>query len=326
MKDFDRLHIRFRQFGGWRLIVQYARMGVLWIGVKEIVCCAIMGRSMKTVYPKITQRVDEILKRRLSTDNGISSEELPTSSTLPRRERDFEGVPIWFCWLQGMDQAPELVHACLKSLHSLPDSQVVVIDRDNYKDYIEFPDYILEKYHKGWIPPALMSDILRLSLLSRYGGIWIDSTVLCTYSGVHSEFWKCIKDSEFYVYRYIKNGRVTGLSNWFIAAKPNNIIVNEVLQLLYAYWKDFDCVVEYYMMHLFISWSAKKHPEYFSMMPKGNSFHAIMLGGALEKVYDEVSWDNLTKHVLFHKMSYRHTDKAKAIEGSYYNYIIEKYS
>ncbi len=29
IKDFDKFNARFRQFGGWRLVWQYARMGVL---------------------------------------------------------------------------------------------------------------------------------------------------------------------------------------------------------------------------------------------------------------------------------------------------------
>lgn len=32
MVDFDRMITRFRQFGGWRLVYQYVRMGVLWTG------------------------------------------------------------------------------------------------------------------------------------------------------------------------------------------------------------------------------------------------------------------------------------------------------
>lgn len=325
MKDFDRLRIRFKQFGGWRLVVQYARMGVLWIGVKEIVLCAIKGKSMKAVYPKITRRVDEILYKSLTPtlpkrEGACRTEGAVTPSTTGGGG---EETIIWFCWLQGMEQAPELVHACLKSLRSLPDAKIIVVDKDNYKDYIEFPDYILEKYHKGYIPHATMSDMLRLALLSKHGGVWIDSTVLATYREEHAVFWKSILDSDFYLYRYFRNGRVNGISTWFIAAKPNNPIVNETLWLMYAYWKDYDCLVEYYLIHLFISWSAKRHPEYFRMMPKGNSYHAIMLGDALDKAYNEASWNNLTEHVLFHKMTYRHTEKAKATKGSYYNHIIQ---
>lgn len=318
MKDFDRLRIRFKQFGGWRLIMQYAKMGVLWIGIKEIIRCAIKGKSMKAVYPKITQKVDAILYEQYS-------HLIPSQDSSPTPIKYGQENIIWFCWLQGMEQAPELVHACLKSLRSLPNAKIVVVDKNNYKDYIEFPDYIIEKYHKGYIPHATMSDMLRLALLSKHGGVWIDSTVLCTYKDKHYDFWKSILDSDFFLYRYFKNGKVNGISTWFIAAKPNNPIVNDTLRLMYAYWKDYNCLVEYYMIHLFISWSAKLHPEYIKMMPKGNSYHAIMLGGALEKKYNKDSWDNLTEHVLFHKMTYRHTEKAKAIEGSYYNYVINSY-
>ena len=36
MLDFDNLKSRFRQFGGWRLVWQYIRMGVLWTGVSVL--------------------------------------------------------------------------------------------------------------------------------------------------------------------------------------------------------------------------------------------------------------------------------------------------
>lgn len=61
MKDFDKLRTRLVQFGGWRLVWQYARMGVLWTGVKALASCATSGRSLKSAYPAITKRVDEIL-------------------------------------------------------------------------------------------------------------------------------------------------------------------------------------------------------------------------------------------------------------------------
>ncbi|WP_302293178.1 hypothetical protein [Leyella stercorea] len=61
MKDFDKLRTRLVQFGGWQLVWQYARMGVLWTGVKALASCATSGRSLKSAYPAITKRVDEIL-------------------------------------------------------------------------------------------------------------------------------------------------------------------------------------------------------------------------------------------------------------------------
>ncbi len=64
MVEFDRLITRFRQFGGWRLVWQYVRMGVLWTGVCALIRCALKGRSLKTAYPVITEKVDGILIRR----------------------------------------------------------------------------------------------------------------------------------------------------------------------------------------------------------------------------------------------------------------------
>ena len=45
MVDFDRQITRFRQFGGWRLVWKYVRMGVLWMGVYALIRCALKGKN-----------------------------------------------------------------------------------------------------------------------------------------------------------------------------------------------------------------------------------------------------------------------------------------
>lgn len=100
---------------------------------------------------------------------------------------------IWWCWLQGIENAPSIVKAYFNSLmrefkgskvqegQGLSDGYVIkVIDEKNWKEYVEHPDYIVKEWEKKQIPPALFSDLLRLELLIKYGGTWIDSTVLCT--------------------------------------------------------------------------------------------------------------------------------------------------
>lgn len=46
--------------------------------------------------------------------------------------------------------------------------------------YVDIPDYILQKYKQGKMTRTHLSDIVRLLLLSKYGGVWIDSTILLT--------------------------------------------------------------------------------------------------------------------------------------------------
>lgn len=40
--------------------------------------------------------------------------------------------------------------------------EIKVIDAENWKEYVELPDYIEKKWEKKQIPPALFSDLLRL--------------------------------------------------------------------------------------------------------------------------------------------------------------------
>ena len=62
--------------------------------------------------------------------------------------------------------------------------------------YVDIPDYILQKYRAGKMTRTHFSDILRLHLLSRYGGVWIDSTILMT-----EHLPKYILDSPLFIYQ-----------------------------------------------------------------------------------------------------------------------------
>ncbi len=428
MQDFDRLIARFRQFGGMRLVWQYAKMGVLWLGIKEIIRCILHGRSLKAVYPVVTKLVDQELvnqydtqseiatirehgslrygasaydnandnnfsQRRdaenqgstVSLDNNLAESKLSqdnisipsnnSQSASLRKEqsassklrKDSEpaqrlsleasaedlnqrasasalnllnqrsdllracspehllerknslnspsGAPIWFCWLQGMENAPELVKVCLESLRASIREDIIVLNAQNYTDYVTLPEYVTRKYKKGIIPPALFSDMLRLELLIRYGGTWIDSTVWASPEvGVKDskcwQAWQKIQESELFIYRYFnREGRVEGMSNWFIHAEAGNALLKDVRDMLYAYWHDYNCTVEYYIFHLFFSHVAKRYPEMIRKMPKGNSYHALWLRDHIDRPFDEKWWENLTANVPFHKLNYRKVPK-----------------
>ena len=185
--DFKKLISRYKQFGGLRLVVEYAKLGALWPAVKTGVRCVFKRQSFKGIYPAVLKRVEpHLIKRYGSIVQGFKSsrslsnenhnENENNASTGSATER-----PIWFCWLQGFEQAPPIVNACYSSLkRNIPDREIKVIDGQNWREYVEMPEYIVKKWEKGRIPAALFSDLLRLELLVKYGGTWIDSTVLCT--------------------------------------------------------------------------------------------------------------------------------------------------
>jgi hypothetical protein len=210
-----------------------------------------------------------------------------------------------------MENAPELVKTCLRSLRENVDAEIMVLDESNYGEYVELPEYIVRKYRKGIIPPALFSDMLRLELLIRYGGTWIDSTVWTSpkVGAKDSKCWQAwqkIQESELFIYRYFnREGRVEGMSNWFIHAEAGNALLKDVRDMLYAYWHDYNCTVEYYIFHLFFSHVAKRYPEMIRKMPKGNSYHALWLRDHVEREISKEDWQKLINNVPFHKLNWR---------------------
>lgn len=157
---------------------------------------------------------------------------------------------IWVCWLQGIENAPDIVKVCNASLMKyITDREIVNINEQNIGQYVTFPKHIQKKYKQGKIPVAHYSDLLRLELLTRYGGTWIDATVLCT--GKH--YPKEVFDSELFFFQYLEKGEqgFSGISNWFITASSNQKALMILQDMLYQYWKDYDCVLAYFMFHIF---------------------------------------------------------------------------
>lgn len=86
---------------------------------------------------------------------------------------------IWQYWAQGYEQIPEVVRICLNSVERYKgDYEVIRLTDANLKEYVDFPDSFFRKREKFGM--AFFSDLLRMVLLSSYGGVWLDATVLLT--------------------------------------------------------------------------------------------------------------------------------------------------
>lgn len=92
-----------------------------------------------------------------------------------------EEYPIWVFWWQGETEMPEIVHKCYTLLKK-NNKNVVLLSRFNVKEYVDLPASIYDKVAKGEISYTHFSDILRLTLLADYGGMWVDATCFNPYS------------------------------------------------------------------------------------------------------------------------------------------------
>ena len=99
---------------------------------------------------------------------------------------------IWVCWLQGKESMPDIVKYCLKSLErNVPyNTEIKLITSTNLKEYVEFPDFIYQKLKVGSLTMTHFSDLIRMALLKKYGGLWIDATVFIS-SQIPKEYIEC---------------------------------------------------------------------------------------------------------------------------------------
>ena len=83
---------------------------------------------------------------------------------------------IWMFWMQGEDNAPELVQQCIRTwrVHN-PDWNVVVLDEESMNAHVDLPPFLRSRSD---LSTQTISDILRLKLLAEHGGVWVDATCL----------------------------------------------------------------------------------------------------------------------------------------------------
>ena len=278
-------------------------------------------KSVKTVYYEILHKIEPFLKEKYYPIL-LERKSYYKDQKLEHKRSNC----VWFCWLQGLEQAPPIVKACYSSLkQNLSDREIKIITEKNWREYVELPDFIVERWNKKQLPPALFSDLLRLQLLIRYGGTWIDSTVLCT----GTEHAMDYLDSDLFMFQYrlpqSSPASFEGISNWFITSCTNNKLLLVLRDMLFAYWKEFDCTLYYFIFHLFFSMLAKEYPKEIAEMPYGYSIWSLTLENHWDEQFSQKKWDKLTSLVDFHKLTYRVSLAVREDRGNFYNWILEKY-
>lgn len=131
-----------------------------------------------------------------------------------------------------------------------------------------------------------------------------------------------------YSYSSIHHGEHLGgiqISNWFISAYSNNEVLIVLRDMLFAYWNDYNCTLDYYIFHLFFSMVAEEYPEQIAAMPYGCSMDSLVLLHHWGEKFDQQKWDKLTSRVPVHKLAFRVNDSVKNDKENYYNHILSEY-
>lgn len=312
-------HIRkfLKKHNLFDILKNYSKNHVLLLVVIEII---ILGKS-KTSLEIIRQIVEE--KRYVRLKKKYREKALNIKSKIDNNKlKESAGNIIWVCWFQGEEEAPEIVKLCINSLkNNIKNRKVVVLNEKNYKNYIKFPEYIEDKVKKGYITKTHLSDLLRIELLTRYGGTWVDSTVLYTGSGQDEE----VLESKLFMYQILKpglDGHTLKISSWLMSSWSNNKILLLTKELLYEYWKENNYMYDYFLLHDFIELSIELYPEIWGNVAQYSSSTPHILQLKMFDTYNERIYKSIIKQTSFHKLTYKMSKEDLCKENTYYKKLL----
>lgn len=228
---------------------------------------------------------------------------------------------IWSCWLQGISNAPDIVKVCHDVLwKKYPEYKKVLITEENYSQYIDIPPHIIKKWREGIISNNGLANILRLALLIKFGGLWLDATVLCTSEKIPS----FISDYPFFAYSSWKytTGDIRPLSNWCLAAAPGHTLLRAVYACLCQYWHDHDDLVDYFIFHMFFRMVIGRYPALWRLVPRVNNTSPHLMQFEMDRPYSERRFAELTSMSDFHKLTWRLPPEIINNSQSLYHYLI----
>ncbi len=237
---------------------------------------------------------------------------------------------IWQYWGQGIDDnLPEVIKICFKSVDKHKgDYEVIRLTDKTINDYIDFPQFILDKLEDKTISKTHFSDILRLALLKAYGGVWLDATILLTdklpkeyekmdYSMYqrsdneqHKKYWENV-----YAYYYSWNTKFkVRVLNSIIFAKKDNYVISVLLDLLLNFWKENSKIPDYFFFQILynelMSYKLKPYncriendciPHFFQTKLNGD--------------FPYMTYKEIIATTSIHKMAYFTEEKTKELEN-----------
>jgi hypothetical protein len=129
---------------------------------------------------------------------------------------------LWTFW--DSENIPPFIKRCTDTWYDKnPNYDIRILNMSNIHKYLDRREIEQIKNWKYNDSPQRLSDLIRLHVLSKHGGIWLDASIVCyeNFDWVHQENSNCL------LYSIPELSTVPLLESWFIACTPGNPYVNE---------------------------------------------------------------------------------------------------
>jgi hypothetical protein len=290
---------------------EWKTAGVLVYAVFITMLIPLFHLDIELVSAAIRMRKSKKLRQRYAFSTP-SLENCITSETIRR---------VWILWYQGIESAPPVVKCCIESVRQhIKDREIVLLDKDNISEYVSFPTHITERLKKGQMSITHFSDLLRLELLIKYGGTWIDATYYLT--GCPENY---MLDSELFMFQNVRQRsyEATRISSTYITATAGNPLLIFTRLLLYKYWEKHSVIADYFLFHIFFEFAIEAYPNEWNRVKPRHSGFPLMLQNVWLNSYDRSVFLNICEQTVIHKLNHK-TNMENRMENSYYDYILER--
>ena len=104
----------------------------------------------------------------------------------------------------------------------------MVLDDDTIDDHVDIPGYVRDRTRGD---RTKFSDVLRIDLLARHGGVWLDATCLVRRNVL------ALRPELLTAGFFAPRSRRTRIASWFMASDPGGHVITALRSAQLAYWR-----------------------------------------------------------------------------------------
>ena len=235
----------------------------------------------------------------------------------PKKSFDSDKI-IWQYWAQGYDKLPDMVRKCLASVDEFAGNyKVIRLDDNNISEYLELPEFVISK-REGY-SVAHFSDLLRMLLLSTYGGVWLDATVMLSgqmpdyletsdyfmfqrdNDEPDKDYWE---DTYAYYFGWGKGFRVNVL-NSVVFAQKDSIVIKTLAGLLLKWWKEHDSVPDYFFFQILYDVLINGRLKEYKCPVVSDCPPHYLQQSMNDKRFSLMPYDQIVASIPIHKLTYK---------------------
>lgn len=227
-------------------------------------------------------------------------------------------TPVFVFW-DHPETMPAIVRAARETMrqHVGGSLRLVELTDTNLGEWVDIDPAMRAKMRAM---PAHFSDYLRVKLLQRHGGLWLDST--CYLTADLDSATRELRAAEFFLFRYA--GSRTG--SWFLWSRADSYQLHAVDAVMELWWEREARLTNYFMWHDIVEmlyWTDSTYRSAWDRMPKVHPRTALQLLAQLKKPYDEEQVRRISEEGFVQKLTHKlpvsvlqgQTTAARLIDG-----------